>query len=118
MNFDRSYSHYLPLNYLPFALFELTINPPNMSTDKHEDKDKEFEIIVNTRKKKWAKKEISFREVVALAYPNPVFDENHSYTVVYSKGIDHKPKGTMVDGGENVKVKDGMVFDVEHADRS
>lgn len=83
-----------------------------------EGKEKQFEIYVNTRKEPWNKKEISFREVVALAFPNPIFNDEHSYTVVYSKGVDKKPKGTMVDGGENVHVKDGMVFDVEHADRS
>lgn len=86
--------------------------------DKEKGKDKVFEIFVNTRAEEWGKMEISFREVVALAYPNPIFDDNHNYTVVYSKGVDKKPKGTMVDGGEDVKIKDGMIFDVEHADRS
>lgn len=79
---------------------------------------KVFDIIVNTRPKTWDKKEISFREVVLLAFPNAVFNEQHIYTVTYSKGIDKKPKGSMVESGEPVHVKDGMVFDVEHNDIS
>lgn len=79
---------------------------------------KVFEIIVNTRPKTWDKKEITFKEVVLLAFPNAVFNEQHIYTVTYSKGVDKKPKGSMVEGGEPVHVKDGMVFDVEHNDIS
>lgn len=79
---------------------------------------KVFDIIVNTRPREWNKKEIAFREVVLLAFPAAIFNEQHIYTVTYSKGIDKKPKGSMVEGGEPVHVKDGMVFDVEHNDIS
>lgn len=79
---------------------------------------KVFDIIVNTRPKTWDKKEISFREVVLLAFPNAVFNEQHIYTITYSKGEDKKPKGSIVEGGQPVHVKDGMVFDVEHNDIS
>ncbi|MBY0433142.1 MAG: multiubiquitin domain-containing protein [Cyclobacteriaceae bacterium] len=79
---------------------------------------KVFDIIVNTRPKTWDKKEISFRDVVLLAFPNAIFNEQHIYTVTYSKGVDKKPKGSIVEGGEPVHVKDGMVFDVEHNDIS
>ena len=79
---------------------------------------KVFTIFVNTREKQWKEKEISFREVVGLAYENPVFNDEVKYTVGYSKGDDKKPKGTLVDGGKSINVKDGMVFDVERADRS
>jgi hypothetical protein len=79
---------------------------------------KSFKIFVNTREKTFNGKEISFREVVVLAYPDAVFSEEWSYIVTYSKGEDKDPKGTMVDNGKNVHVKDGMAFDVERNNRS
>jgi hypothetical protein len=79
---------------------------------------KVYDIIVNTRPKTWDKKEISFREVVLLAFPSAVFNEQHIYTVTYSKGEDKKPKGPMTENSGPVHVKDGMVFDVEHNDIS
>jgi hypothetical protein len=78
---------------------------------------KVFNIIVNTRPKTFTGKEISFRQVVELAYENPVFNDQVEYTVSYSKGEDKKPKGTLTDG-VSVHVKEGMVFDVERANRS
>lgn len=73
-------------------------------------------IVVNTRDKEWSEKEISYRQVVELAFPNSDFDR-FVYTVSYSKGIDKKPKGTLADG-QSVHVKDGMIFDVERANKS
>lgn len=78
---------------------------------------KEYEIIVNTREKTWGEKKITFREVVGLAYDNPVFNDQIEYTVTYTKGEDKKPKGSLVDN-ESVNVKDGMIFDVERSDKS
>lgn len=94
------------------------MNIPEEQKNDPKTEVKQFQIYVNTRKETWDKKEITFREAVKLAFPKAVFNEQHTYTIVYSKGIDKKPKGTMVDGGDSVHVKDGMVFDIEHADRS
>ena len=83
-----------------------------------EKKEHEKQIIfVNTREKHFAGKEISFRQVVALAIENPVFNDQIIYTVTYSKGVDWKPKGSLTDN-ECVHVKNKMVFDVERADKS
>ena len=93
----------------------------NQATDHKNEapgQNKVFKIFVNTREKQWKEKEISFREVVGLAYENPVFSEQVTYTVGYSKGEDKKPKGFLLDGGKSVHVKDEMQFDVERADRS
>ena len=79
--------------------------------------DKTFTIIVNTRDKQWNDKDITFRQVVELAFPNPDFGEQVLYTITYSKGEDKKPKGTLADG-ESVHVKNGMIFDVERSDKS
>jgi len=95
-----------------------------MKTESEESKsgapgqNKEFTIFVNTRPKKFVGKEISYNEVVELAFgPNPFNNDQIVYTVDYSKGIDKKPKGSLVEG-QSVHVKEGMVFDVIRTDKS
>jgi hypothetical protein len=77
---------------------------------------KEFTIVVNARQKPWNKKEISFDEVVTLAFGTPNYD-TAVYTVTYQKGEDKKPKGSLT-LGDSVHVKDGMIFDVIRTDKS
>ena len=75
-------------------------------------------IIVNGRAKPWPKNEdISFEQVVALAFPNPPSGDGIQFTVQYTRGNGHKPAGTLVEG-QSVKVKDGMEFDVTQTNRS
>lgn len=86
------------------------------NTDKKPDP-QEVTIIVNGRKKTVPKKEeLTFDEVVTLAFGPPNYDTS-IYTVTYQKGEDHKPKGSLVQG-QSVKVKDGMIFDVIRTDKS
>jgi hypothetical protein len=74
-------------------------------------------IIVNGQEKPWAEKEISFDEVVALAF-NPVpGGPNVLITVAYRRGPDEKQQGTLTKG-QSVRVKKGMIFDVTATDRS
>jgi hypothetical protein len=81
-------------------------------TDNHE-----FKITVNAREKTVASKELTFNEVVALAF-NPVpSGENIVVTVAFRRGHGNKPEGTLSEG-ETVKVKDGMIFDVTATDKS
>ena len=75
------------------------------------------EIVVNGQKKEFAGNEISYREVVELAFENPWGNPNIIYTVTYTRGHDDKPQGTLVDG-QSVKVKKGMVFNVTRTDKS
>ena len=74
-------------------------------------------IIVNTREKKWGKKEISFEEVVVLAFGAYSTDPDVVYTVKYSRGPEHHREGSLVKG-HSVKVKWGMVFDVTQTNKS
>lgn len=78
--------------------------------------DKEFVIIVNGREKVFTEREITFRQVVELAFG--AYEENPDivYTVSYSKGEDKK-EGTMT-VGTSVKVKDRMIFNVTRTNRS
>lgn len=78
------------------------------------DKKKPVTVVVNTRSIAWPEKEITFEQVVELAAPGQAYDP--ALTLVeYSKGHgkDHSLKA-----GQSIEVKDGMVFDVEPANRS
>jgi hypothetical protein len=71
-------------------------------------------IIVNTKHIAWHEKEISFEQVVELAFPAQPYDPQGT-TVEYSRG--HGPDHSLRPG-QSVEVKDGMIFDVEPANRS
>jgi hypothetical protein len=78
---------------------------------------KQVTIIVNGREKVVAEKEMSFAEIVALAFENPQTGPNIVYTITYRRGHGNKPEGTLVEG-ETVKIKDGMIFNVTATDKS
>lgn len=77
---------------------------------------KEVTIIVNGREKQFPKEEISFAEVVALAFDTQPSNDT-LYTVTYKRGHGSKPEGTLVEG-QSVKVKDGMIFNVTATNKS
>jgi Multiubiquitin len=74
--------------------------------------DKEINIIVNGRPKKVPDKNISFDEVVALAF-NPV-PPNAFFTVTWS----HGNQGGSLTAGNSVPVQNGMKFDVTETGQS
>ena len=78
------------------------------------EKTKTVSIIVNTRSHAWVEREISFEQAVELAFPGQPYDPAGT-TVEYSRGHGHDRS---LRPGESVRVKDGMVFDVEPANRS
>ncbi len=90
------------------------------NSDEHghgdHEKSKEVTIIVNGRPKPFSGKEISFQQVIELAFGSYVEKDTMVYTVTYSKGVDKK-EGTMIKGDE-VKVKDGMIFNATATDKS
>jgi hypothetical protein len=71
-------------------------------------------IIVNTKPFLWSEKKITFEQVVELASTGQPYDPQGT-TVEYSRG--HGPDHSLRPG-QSVEVKDGMVFDVEPANRS
>lgn len=92
----------------------------NLQESKHEgqDHDRAFTIVVNGERKFVAARELSFDEVVALAFNNnPPTGPNVVITVTYRRGEGNKPEGTLV-AGESVKIKDGMIFNVTATDKS
>lgn len=74
-------------------------------------------ITVNTKPFDVAKDEISFEEVVALAFGAVPPGDNVAFTVTYRRGRGNKPSGSLVEGA-TVKVKDGMIFNVTKTDKS
>jgi hypothetical protein len=90
------------------------MNNPNTQTQDL----KTVNLVVNGRPKTWSEKDISFTQVVALAYDgNPPAGPDVEFTVSYRKGEDKKKEGTLVQG-ESVHVKEGMVFNVVPTNRS
>lgn len=72
-------------------------------------------IKVNGRQRTVEKRRHSYREIAALAYPNPDFDQ-FNYTTTYLHGVGGA-EGDLVEG-ETIMVKNGMVFNVRRSDKS
>lgn len=68
-----------------------------------------FVIIVNAQKKPWNKEQITYEEVVDLAFPNHPATE--MFTVQYSHGPHDHRQGTLAQG-QSVEVKNEMIFNV------
>ena len=78
----------------------------------------EITIIVNCREKTVPKHdELSFDELVALAFDNPPTGEFICFTITYRNGHGNKPAGTL-EKGESIKPKNGMIFNVTATDKS
>lgn len=79
--------------------------------------EKTFTVVVNGRDKTVTTRELTFAQVVALAFDNPPTGPNIVFTITYRRGEGNKPDGTLSEGG-SVKVKDGMIFNVTPTDKS
>lgn len=74
-------------------------------------------IIVNGSSKKWEKKQISFVELIILAYGTYVDKPTMVYTVAYEDGPKQNSEGSMVKG-QVVFVKNKMIFHATATDKS
>jgi len=85
----------------------------------HRDKEsKTITIIINGRPRTVPKNDdLTFEEIVAIAFENPPTGECIQYTIQYTRGHGNKPAGALVEG-QSVKAKDGMEFDVTSTNRS
>jgi len=83
-----------------------------------DDLEKPISIIVNGREKTVTTRELTFDEVVKLAFDNPPYGPNTIFTITYRKsGNEHQPEGHLVEG-QTVKVKKGTIFNVTATDKS
>jgi hypothetical protein len=79
----------------------------------------EITIIVNGRPRQVDKEELTYEEVVLLAYPNATFGASIIYTVTYQRAADEcKPSGQLVPSSAAVTIKEKTKFDVSRTDKS
>ncbi len=89
-------------------------DPAAASTDWGDKHD--FEIIVNGRAKRVTSREVSFQEVLSLAF-NPVpTGPGIIFTVTYRHAAGDRKEGTLLPG-ETVEVRDGTIFNASYTDK-
>ena len=74
-------------------------------------------VIVNTQPHSVDKGELTFEEIVHLAFGGQPGGENIAFTVTHRRGHGNKPSGSLVEG-ESVRVKEDMIFNVTRTDKS
>ena len=72
---------------------------------------KNVTIIVNGIPHETPKDDISYAEIVIMAFPEFEEHSEKTYSIVYRRGQGNKPEETLLPG-DTAKVKDGMIFDV------
>ena len=88
-----------------------------MADEQGSDSEKGIRIIVDGTPHVVATDEVTFDEVVTLAYPDGGRGNLITYTVTFYDGGGRPPEGALAEG-EKAKVKDGTVFNVTRTDRS
>lgn len=78
---------------------------------------KTVSIIVNGRERQVEKGELSFEDIVALAFDPVPVGPNIEFTVTYRRGPKERPQGTLT-AGHTVKVREGMIFNATATDKS
>ena len=80
---------------------------------------KDFDIIVNGTHHPVPSDHVTFDEIANLAFPDKKRGELITYTVNYYNGAGRPGEGKLVNKfDENIKIKDGTVFNVTRTDRS
>lgn len=74
-------------------------------------------IIVNATPYEWTEKEITYAQVVNLAYPDEPVSENSTFKVGYKKKND-STLTSLVFSSKPVKVHKDMIFNVAPANRA
>lgn len=89
----------------------------NKHQENNSNSKKVYNIIVNAREFEWSEKEITFDQVVELAFGSVSTNPNTIYTVTFKRGHGNKPEGSMVKG-DSIKVKEGMIFNATQTNKS
>lgn len=93
----------------------MNTTPQDVKADQRPHHNKTYTIIVNGRRREVSQHKLTYLEVVQLAFPDEMPTETIVFTVTYSNP--HGKDGTLV-AGEEVVVKDGMIFNVRKTDQS
>jgi len=86
-----------------------------MAEEKKEKKG--VTIIVNGTPHETPKDDITYAEVVAMAFPEYANHQDRTYSITYRRGQGNKPEGILSPGG-SAKVKEGMIFSVSETSQS
>lgn len=87
------------------------------TTIRGNDRPRGITIVINARERTVTDKELTFEQLVTLAFPSAPTGENVLFTISFRRGHGNKPEGSLL-AGETVKIKDGMVFVVSATDKS
>jgi len=87
----------------------------NNHSDQKRCHDKTYTIIVNGRPREVTERKLTYLEVVQLAYPGEESSDTIVFTVTYSNPCGRD--GSLV-AGDEVKIKDGVIFNVVRTDQS
>jgi len=82
-----------------------------MAQPASNEKDKDYEIVVDGTQHVVEEEHVTFEQVVALAYPTPPSEET-IFTVTFFKAKEPK-EGTLAAGGSVEVKKNGTVFNVK-----
>jgi hypothetical protein len=74
-------------------------------------------ILINARKRQVRPGNISFEELIALAFETPPSGPQVSFTVSYRNGPRPRPEGSLLPG-QSVHIIEGMTFNVTATDKS
>ena len=79
---------------------------------------KQYTIIVNGTEHEWDEHEITYQQVVDLAYDgNPPTGDNITFNVAYFRG-ESDEEGFLGPNSKPLHIRDGMEFRVKHSTRS
>jgi len=96
---------------------EIDLARPGIEHFYSKEKHHEVIIIVDGSPHKWNKKEITFEEVIILAFGNYIDKPTMVYTVAYEDGPKENPYGSMIKGSV-VLIKNKMIFHATQSDKS
>ena len=90
-----------------------------MSNETRVDRpdDKTFSITVNGRQRQVERDELSFDELVALAFDDPARGSQIVFTITFREAGGRIPEGEL-DEGQRLKVQDGTIINVTRTDQS
>jgi hypothetical protein len=78
---------------------------------------RETEIIVNARPRKVPGREVTYEEILDLAFPGPHSDLNVIFSMTYRHAASH-PSAAELGPGGTVKVREGTIFNVTRTVKS
>ncbi len=79
--------------------------------------DKTFLITINGRQKKVERDELSFDELVDLAFDDPARGPQIVFTITFREAGGRIPEGEL-DEGQRLKVRNGTIINVTRTDQS